>query len=64
MKQMRMNTVSELEQPSKVHTVWIGEKDRIASFHAVDTYELKTFVCHDFFLNYLRSLQERGFRFQ
>lgn len=64
MKQMRMNTVSELEQPSEVHTVWIGEEDRIASFHAVDSYELQTFVCHDLFIKYLRALQERGFRFQ
>lgn len=52
------------EQSSRVHAVWVGEEDRIASFHAVDTYELKTFDCHDFFINYLRSLQERGFRFQ
>ena len=64
MKQMGMNTVSELEQPSEVHTVWIGEEDRIASFHAVDSYELQTFVCHDLFIKYLRALQERGFRFQ
>lgn len=64
MKQMRINTVSELEQPSEVHTVWIGEEDRIASFHAVDSYELQTFVCHDLFIKYLRALQERGFRFQ
>ena len=64
MKQMRMNTVSELEQPFEVHTVWIGEEDRIASFHAVDSYELQTFVCHDLFIKYLRALQERGFRFQ
>lgn len=64
MKEMTVNTINKLEQPSKVHTVWIGEEDRIASFHAVDSYEAQTFACHDFFMRYLRSLQERGFRFQ
>ena len=64
MQDMRMSTASEVEQPDQVHTVWIGEEDRIASFHAVDTYELQTFVCHDLFIKYLRTLQERGFRFQ
>lgn len=56
--------IDEPEQPRKIHVVWVGEEDRIASFHAVETYELKTFVCHDYFIHYLRSLQERGFRFQ
>ena len=64
MKEMTVSTINELEQPSEVHTVWIGEEDRIASFHAVDAYELQTFVCHDLFIKYLRTLQERGFRFQ
>lgn len=53
-------TINELEQPSEVHTVWIGEEDRIASFHAVDSYELQSFVCHDVFIKYLRALQKRG----
>lgn len=64
MKEMSVNAVRELEQPSKVHTVWIGEEDRIVSFHAVDTYRLQTFACYDFFMKYLHTLQERGFRFQ
>lgn len=64
MKDLTVSTINQLEQHPQVHAVWIGEEDRIASFHAVDTYELQTFVCHDFFLEYLRSLQERGFRFQ
>ncbi len=59
-----MSAVDALERPAEVHTVWIGEEDRIASFHAIDTYEARTFDCHDFFIDYLRSLQERGFRFQ
>lgn len=64
MEETRTNMINELERPSGVHTVWIGEEDRIASFHAVDSYELQTFVCHDLFIKYLRALQERGFRFQ
>ena len=59
-----MAVTIKAEAPEKVHTVWIGEEDRIASFHAVDDYELQTFSCHDYFIQYLRSLQERGFRFQ
>lgn len=54
----------ERKQSSKIHTVWVGEEDRIASFHPVDSYELRSFTCHDYFIHYLRSLQERGFRFQ
>ncbi len=47
-----------------VHTVWVGEEDRVASFHQVDSYQPQTFSCHEYFINFLRSLQERGFRFQ
>ncbi len=54
----------EKERSGDLHIVWIGEEDRIASFHAVDRYERQTFTCHDYFIKYLRSLQERGFRFQ
>lgn len=53
-----------VEEKTDVHTVWVGEEDRIASFHAVDSYEQQTFASHDYFMKYLRSLQERGFRFQ
>ena len=53
-----------LEKDSEPHRVWIGEADRIASFHEVDTYNLQSFRSHETFLKFLRSLQERGFRFQ
>ena len=53
-----------MECNADVHTVWVGEEDRIASFHAVDNYQPKTFSCRDYFIDFLRSLQERGFRFQ
>lgn len=64
MKNPAAMTIKESGQPPKGHCVWVGEDDRIVSFHAVDTYQLQTFDRHDFFLNYLCALQERGFRFQ
>lgn len=52
------------ETKTDVLTVWVEEENRIASFHAVDGYEQKAFSCHDYFVKFLISLQERGFRFQ
>lgn len=46
------------------HHVWIGEQERIASFHEVDTYKLQIIKGHDDYVNYLEFLQEQGFRFQ
>lgn len=46
------------------YTVWLCNINRIASFHCVTGYELHTFSSHEFFLNFLRSLQEQGYRFQ
>ena len=46
------------------HIVWLSEQDRIASFHHVEGYSIQTFSCHDFFMSFLHSLQERGYRFQ
>ena len=57
-------TVDELDQNPEIHTVWISEQDRIASFHPVEGYVVQTFVNHDFFMSYIHSLQERSFRFQ
>ena len=57
-------TVEELEQHPEIHTVWISEELRIASFHAVDGYVVQTFVNYNFFMSYIHSLQERNFRFQ
>lgn len=57
-------SIKEPEQRAEIRTVWVGERDRIASFHAVDTYSPQTFVCRDAYMRYLQILQERGFRFQ
>lgn len=44
--------------------VWIDHTDQIASFHFVDGYQQRDFLCRDFFMNFLQSLQEKGYRFQ
>ena len=46
------------------YTVWLCDVNRIASFHSVSGYEKHEFSCHEFFLGFLHSLQERGYRFQ
>lgn len=51
-------------QELKVYWVWVGEEDRIASFHEIAGYRSECFENHEFFIQYLRQLQERGFRFQ
>lgn len=48
----------------EVHRVWIGEGERIASFHKVDAYKLQIIRGHDDYVKYLEALQEQGFRFQ
>lgn len=48
----------------RVHQVWVGESDRIASFHPVEGYRREAFACHEFFIQYLQRLQACGFRFQ
>ena len=45
-------------------TVRLNEQARIASFHCVAGYEERFFTCHGFFMGFLHSLQERGYRFQ
>ncbi len=46
------------------HTVWFSMQDRIASFHEVENYTSQSFLSHETFLNFLRGLQESGYRFQ
>ena len=57
-------TVDILEQRSEIYTVWLCDTNRIASFHSVTGYEPHSFTCHEFFMGFLHSLQERGYRFQ
>jgi len=46
------------------YTVWLNDQTRIASFHNVSGYEQHSFTSHEFFMGFLHSLQERGYRFQ
>ena len=46
------------------HIVWLNDQIRIASFHPVDGFVEKCFANQSFFLQFLHSLQERGYRFQ
>lgn len=52
------------QEERRNQTVWLDEQQRIASFHSVEGYHQRDFVCYDFFMSFLQSLQERGYRFQ
>lgn len=66
MKQSTSDTAEDIQRQPEIHTVWINEEEHIASFHAVEGYAVQeqTFAAHESFMQYLRSLQECGFRFQ
>lgn len=59
-----MNEKDESGDRSDVHRIWIGEADRIASFHPVDEYRLQTVSGYEDYVEFLQALQEQGFRFQ
>ena len=54
----------ESEQNESLKTVWIDEQAKIASFHYVESYRKHTYHNQESFVEFLRSLQQRGFRFQ
>jgi hypothetical protein len=51
-------------QETITHTVWLNDEAHIASFHPIEGYYIKTFPGHDFFIAFIQSLQEQGYRFQ
>lgn len=55
---------NDMGERGKVRRIWIGEAERIASFHAVDDYRLQIVHGHEDYVELLQSLQEQGFRFQ
>lgn len=59
-----MDNQNHTEEFPEVHRIWIGEQERIASFHEVDTYKLQIIKGHAAYVKYLQTLQEQGFRFQ
>ena len=54
----------ELDQHPEIHTVWLNEESRIASFHEVNGFKKYEYSNHSYFMAFLHSLQERGYRFQ
>ncbi len=46
------------------YTVWLNAEQQIASFHEVEGYRAMAFHVHKFFMDYLHTLQEQGYRFQ
>jgi len=46
-------TVDHLCRDPEIHTVWISEEHRIASFHPVEGYAVKIFSNYAFFISYL-----------
>lgn len=44
--------------------VWLNERERIVSFHAVKGYARRDFAAYEPFLSFLQSLLEQGYRFQ
>ena len=59
-----MDVLEEVEQDRSTHVVWVDETAKIASFHAVNGYVMHVFANHAFFMDYIHSLQARGFLFQ
>ena len=56
--------VDKLDQHPEIHTVWLNEESRIASFHEVNGFKKHDYSNHSYFMAFLHSLQERGYRFQ
>ena len=59
-----MGVLEEVERDQGAHVVWVDEAAKVASFHHVEGYERHIFANHAFFMDYLSSLQKRGFLFQ
>ena len=57
-----MSTAST--QDSAMETVWLDMEHRVASFHPVEGWQKQSFQVREFFLSYLHTLQEQGYRFQ
>ncbi len=59
-----MEDQANTEQKERIHQIWIGKQERVASFHAVDGYEQKTVLGQREYVEFLQKLQEQGYRFQ
>lgn len=45
-------------------TLWVDIQNKIVSFHEVPQFEVVAFALHEYFLNYIQSLSDSGYRFQ
>ncbi len=59
-----MEDQENTEQEERIHQIWIGKRDLVASFHAVDGYEQRTIQGQNAYVELLQELQEQGYRFQ
>ena len=44
--------------------IWVDTQRKIVSFHEVPQFEVVAFALHEYFLNYIQSLSDSGYRFQ
>ena len=51
-------------QAMEKYILWLDDKNKIVSFHEEDGYEKIEFSIRDFFINYLLSAGNTGYRFQ
>ena len=58
-----MSVIEETKKDLRWQVVWSNEETG-ALFHAVTSYAKRDYSNHDYFMAYLHSLQERGYRFQ
>lgn len=56
--------LEQVKRDLSAHTIWGDTTAKIASFRAVENYEMKSFANHDDFMDYVNSLQADWFRFQ
>ena len=59
-----MEILGAAERELETHVVWVDEAAKVASFHEVEGYERRSFANYAFFMDYVSSLQKRGFLFQ
>ena len=63
MEQQNVILAAQGQRP-ETHTVWLNEESRIASFHEVSGYQKHDYSNRSYFMAFLHSLQERGYRFR
>lgn len=56
--------LEKVKQDPAAHIIWVDAAAKIASFRAVENYEMKSFPTHDEFMDYVNALQADWFRFQ